>query len=592
MQLEESAEVGTSAMTAARAEVVVEVAAAAKSGRPTRAARKKRKAADGDDDDDGDYDNNNNNGEDDYAEGLNRGSARKGGRMTACEMCGKTFLLRGEAPERLLCGPCRRSVEKAERQKSAAAKRVSRAAAALPAAKQKRQRRRIKKTEGGLLEQDAGLPSLQDLCVRTIARHVDQVESFGDIGAQSLNRICRIICKMRVLDEATLRLFVGPERTAVTLYDCTKITPRGIAVIADSCPALETLSLEFCGRLDGEALLALGRGLPRLAHVRLDGAFLVGDDAWAGFFREAGPRLRSVKVAFAGFGPGAMRALVAHCAGLAELRVAECSDFDDDCLATLAPPLTEREEMAQEAERLERARRDRSRKGKAAEGAEGAEGAAVPAWQRLARLVSLELPRPHKPMGSATATRVVRTLGAQLRVLDLAGFRDLDDGFARALAEHGRGIEELGLAGCNEISAAAFGELFAAGRGFARVDVTRCYGLTDAVVRALVQHSAATLHTLSLNSVDDSLTVAGLLALAGLADAPGLDRPEQRMPPCAALEELDLSWVRCASDAALAQILPRCPRLARIRVYGCPAVTSFAPARPGLAYTGRESDTL
>ncbi|KAJ2764122.1 UV-damaged DNA-binding protein rad7, partial [Coemansia nantahalensis] len=520
-------------------------------------------------------------GEEPLGEGLNRGSTRKGGHMEECEMCGKTFLLRGEAGDRMLCAPCRRSVDKAAAAKEAAAKRVRKVAPTLPPPKPKR--RRAKKTEDGLLEIDLGLPSLQDLCVRTIAHHVDQVESFGGIAAESLNKICRIISKMRRLDEQTLPLFVSPERTSVTLYDCTKINAGGIDRIIATCPGLEALHLEFCGRLDGDVMMALAKGLPRLTSVRLDGAFLVKDEAWAAFFAEMGGRLRDFKVAYAGMGPRAMRALITHCTELEELRVAECSDFDDDCLAMLAPPLTESEEAAQEPERLLRAQRRRH-----SIGAETPEGAAeeVPRWQPLARLRVLELPRPHKPMASATAARVVRTLGAQLQVLDLRGFRDLDDAFLlQALSQHGHNLRELCLGECNEISSDAFAEFFARGtvggacpatHGLMRLDLGRCYGLANGVVDALVRHSRATLRHLCLNSVDDSLAADGVLALAGAA----------------VLEELDLSWVRCVTDAVLEKILPACPRLAVVRVYGCPGVTRFAPRRPGLVYIGRESDTL
>ncbi|KAJ2821268.1 UV-damaged DNA-binding protein rad7, partial [Coemansia furcata] len=110
--------------------------------------------------------------------GLNRSSARKGGQMKICEVCEKRFLLRGEHKEtdRLLCPNCRRSVEKSQNEAAAVSKRA-RMVASTAAPK----RRRLKKTADGLLELEPGLPTLQDLCVRAIAKHVDQVESFGDI---------------------------------------------------------------------------------------------------------------------------------------------------------------------------------------------------------------------------------------------------------------------------------------------------------------------------------------------------------------------------------------------------------------------------
>ncbi|KAJ2155879.1 UV-damaged DNA-binding protein rad7 [Coemansia sp. RSA 552] len=521
--------------------------------------------------------------------GLTQSSARKGGKMKECEMCGRRFLVRGEEPARLLCAACRRSVDKAARGPEKVPKGPER-----PTKRgAPRKRRKMRKTEGGLLEIDPDLPTLQDLCVRAIARHVDLVETFGDIGGENLNRLCRVICKKRELSPQTMRLFATPERTALTLYDCTRLTVPELVGIPQTCMGLESLDLQFCGRLDGATLLSMADGLPRLAHVRLDGAFLVTDGEWAAAVRSLAPRLRSLSVAWASFGICAMRAVATHCMGLERLCVDESTLFNDDCLATLTVPITEEEEIMQEAER---GLADSARYS--------------PAWQPLERLRALQIRRPSAAMETRTAKRVVRQLGRQLETLDFSGFRDLADDFlGEALLEHGmQNISDLRLAGCDAISPQAFADFFlrarqlsarAAGDALTRLDLGRCYMLTDRVVQELVQLSGATLRSLCLNSVDDNLTVNGLLALAGFMyrdEAPGgSDKPpalaEETMG-CVCLEDLDVSWVRCTSDSVLRQILPKCRSLKRIRVYGCPSVSAMAPARPGLAYVGRESDTL
>ncbi|PIA15013.1 RNI-like protein [Coemansia reversa NRRL 1564] len=368
--------------------------------------------------------------------------------------------------------------------------------------------------------------------------------------------------------------------------------------------------MEYCGRMNGLNLLSLARGLPKLAHVRLDGAFLITDVAWAEFFYEVGPRLKGFKAAYTGFGPCAMRALITHCTGLEELRLSECADFDDDCLAMLAAPITEREEMLQEPERVLRLLAERGKKGKMTNTNAGilsadAYSGKVPEWQPLLKLRKLELPHPHKPMTNITAKRVLRMLGSQLQVLNLAGFRDIGDDFLLGvLAEHSHNVTELTLSECTGISPEAFVEFLAAGRkkakmighGYTHLDLRRCYMLTDAVMQELVQHSGATLMTLNLNSVDDNLTCDGLLALAGqiYCVPEGQERPvlEKSITGCTSLEELDLSWVRCTTDAVLEQIVGKCKNLTLIKVYGCQNVTSFAPVRPGLTYVGRECDLL
>ncbi|KAJ2888271.1 UV-damaged DNA-binding protein rad7, partial [Coemansia aciculifera] len=244
--------VGSSRMAAAAA-----AAAAASKGKGKGKAKKKKKAYSSSEESDS-YDD----ASKDPSSGLNRSSARKGGKMKDCSVCGRRFLMRTEpkAGERLLCVNCRRSVDKTQGEAASVAKRARAVAvAALP------KRRRLKKTADGLLELEPGLPTLQDLCVQAIAKHVDQVESFGDLSAASLDKLCRIVCKMRVLDEHTLALFLGADRGALVLYDCTRLASDALKRIVEMAPNVRTLALEYCGRLDDGVLGTFGPGLEHLA---------------------------------------------------------------------------------------------------------------------------------------------------------------------------------------------------------------------------------------------------------------------------------------------------------------------------------------
>ncbi|KAJ2857818.1 UV-damaged DNA-binding protein rad7 [Coemansia erecta] len=593
-------------------EVVVSVADAeadteAVEEQPVKAKGKKGKKKKKKGNDDSDYENED---EANYREGLNRSSARKGGRMKECEVCGKRFLQRGEHDEsaRILCAMCLNSINKAVGDQKAVSKRARETVTRAPV----KQKKRMKKNAGGLLEYEPGLPSLQDLCVRAIAKNLDQVESFGDITAQSLKKLCRIICKMRTLDEQTLGLFLGPDKSSLTLYDCTKITRTGIQRIINECAHIQALDLEYCGRMDNTALIDLGMNLTNLTSLRLDGAFLISDEGWAALLRDCGPRLTSFRVRFTGFGLVAMRALTVHCPNLVDLCVSECIDFDDDCLATLSAPITDFEEQMQEPERVLRLLSDRrDRKGKSSGISMHPRDfrGSIPSWKPLSKLQKLDLARPHKPMSSQTASRVIRTLGAQLRVLDLSGFKDIDDLFILdTLDAHCQNLEELYLNECVSITPGAMAQFFhsqrqkakVASKGYRRVGLGRCYMLTDSVIQELVLHSGATLTWLDLNSVDDNLSKYGLLALSGAIykrHAGENDDSEEyvlekQTSGCVNLEEIDLSWVRCTTDSTLDLILERCKKLETIKVYGCPYVTAFAPRRPGLRYIGRECDTL
>ncbi|KAJ1939340.1 UV-damaged DNA-binding protein rad7 [Linderina macrospora] len=491
---------------------------------------------------------------------------------------------------RLLCPACRKSVDKANKPELAKQPAVKRRAAGL-AAPAVSKRRRVRKTADGLLELDVKLPSLQDLCVRAIAKNIDQVESFGDVSEAVTLKLCRIISKMRLLDEQTLGLFLGAGRTTVTLYDCAKLTDHDLGRLLEY-PNIESLHLGLCGRLTGGRLLDLANKLPNLTSLTLEGAFLVDDQAFADFFRIIGDRLRVFHVRWAGFGLTAMRALVVNCENLEDLSIAECTDFDDACLAMLAPPVDQAESDKQNAARKLRTRLT----GKGKDAGE----VPVPSWRAL-KLQRLGLGKPHHVMDHKTAMRVIEAVGHDLVSLDVSGFKDIKDEFVTVgLHKHCPMLRELTMDECLEITGTGLSQYFAglreatgrrAGESLERVGLERCYGLTAETVQELVRSAGSSLQALNLNSVDDKMTKWGLMALTGrMYDAEG--NLVEETTGCSCLAEIDLSWVRCTTDAVMEEVVRCCPRIATVRVYGCPGVTQFAPSRAGLRYLGRESDTL
>lgn len=41
------------------------------------------------------------------------------------------------------------------------------------------------------------MPALTDVCISIVARHLEDVESLGDIGHENMRRVNNIICKNR-----------------------------------------------------------------------------------------------------------------------------------------------------------------------------------------------------------------------------------------------------------------------------------------------------------------------------------------------------------------------------------------------------------
>ena len=53
-----------------------------------------------------------------------------------------------------------------------------------------------------------------------VVANIDDVESFFGVTDDVLDRICRILCKRRLLNPSTLRLLLQPRTDALHLYDC------------------------------------------------------------------------------------------------------------------------------------------------------------------------------------------------------------------------------------------------------------------------------------------------------------------------------------------------------------------------------------
>ncbi|KAI9140510.1 hypothetical protein BKA69DRAFT_506123 [Paraphysoderma sedebokerense] len=146
------------------------------------------------------------------------------------------------------------------------------------------------------LNDEVGVPTLQNLCVKLICDHILDVEEFGDISPTALEKISKIICKHRKLDENTVRLFVGPEYDAIRLYDCTKLSPENLTDLALASSHIHTLHLSFVGQLCDSTLSVFADCLPLLKHLTLKGAYLVTDKAWGEFFRSIGKQLEYLEL--------------------------------------------------------------------------------------------------------------------------------------------------------------------------------------------------------------------------------------------------------------------------------------------------------
>lgn len=404
------------------------------------------------------------------------------------------------APGMLLCPKCQRSGSRAP----------SRRTKTMPSA-------RLAALRGKMLP-------LRELCIRVVSENIDGVESFGDVPAEVLDRIGRLVCQQRRLRPATLPPFLRSDLEALELTDCADLKCDSFSLIAARCPLLQTLILRNCGQLEGPALAQLGRMCAGLQVVELDGCFRVSDDEMASFVRSARPLSRfalhnSMKV-----GAVTAAAIASRADALTHLRLLRCTFLTDDGLHALGTLPQLREVVLDGSELL----------------------------------------------SDASIVNFLQHNGAQLHMLHLRGLRQLTDDTASAIAKYCHALTDVALSGLDAMTGPAIAAIWAHNAHVQKLDLARCTQIDDKALAA-VTHQLPRLHSLSLHGLP-RLTPDGIVAA---------------LRHCPELEELDTSWCRDVDDNIIGDVVKHSPRMGKVTVWGCMRVTDMlAPALPAVTVVG------
>ncbi|KAG0340880.1 hypothetical protein BG004_006237 [Podila humilis] len=395
----------------------------------------------------------------------------------------------------------------------------------------KKSRRKIQKTAV-----ECKVPSLQDLCIQKIALCIEDVEAFGDISDLSMNKICKIICRNRSLNTATVQLFLDPRQTELNLYDCTDIEASGLLNIAQFCPKIRFLNLIRCGRIQDATIEYYAEHLTDLNAVNLSGPFTVTDSAFVKLFEAVGSRFRRFSLEHSyRFSLQAVTSLCQSCPQLTRLDLGKCTQMDDEWLTPLAS---------------------------------------------LTGLTHLGLSYPKdagKGLTSEPMVKLLLAVGSGLLSLDLEGCLALEDiVLTEAIRPSCVRLERLNLAGCEEFTDEGMAALFTDwkhNRGLNYLNLGKCVSLGDEALKAVVNHSYDMLEDLSINSLEE-LTKESLGELAR----------------CEILVNLDASWVRALDDDVMETLVQSNLKLAQVTVWGAHRLTECCPTRKGMRVIGREGD--
>ncbi|KZO92412.1 RNI-like protein [Calocera viscosa TUFC12733] len=386
-------------------------------------------------------------------------------------------------------------------------------------------------------EENDPVPTLAELCLETIAKHIEDVDALGDIGSLNMDKIAKIIAKNRRLNASVAPLFYDITNENLTLYDCTALESSGLIALANLNPNLVNLRLDFCGRVEATALGHWAQHLAKLKRIELLAPFLVTDKAWIKFFETVGDRLEGFLITNSPrFSQECVESLVKNCPKLTELRLRRIGKLEDDWLPLLHP---------------------------------------------LTQLTLLDL--SDASLGNAPISLtdeplidLMSKVGANLEHLDLSGHELVtDDMLIRGIAPNMPKLKRLRLVELSNLTDEGVGAFFDAlvATPLHWLDLSRNPELADKALVGLLDHSGAGLAHLNMNQFKEASNEV-LLQIGEKASL---------------LEFLDLGFCREVDDFVVKAVQDGCKGLKELKVYGCNRITEDCPKKRGVRIVGVES---
>lgn len=403
-------------------------------------------------------------------------------------------------------------------------------------------RKRRKKVAAALLDkQDYRIPTLLEICIIKISKHINDVEMLGDIGLSSINKISKILSRNRSLDDNTMKLFLDREQKELEFWDCSNIHEDALRLIPAYCPDIEKLTLSMCGHLSGDILEYIAKKCIHLTHITLKGPFLVKPPAWVRFFEIMKLRLKGFHISYTHrFDSEALISMVENCPNLEEVTLSR--------LDGLTSP---------EAYQLFAA--------------------------TLMNLKYLEISYPTDPslIDDLLITMLLQQNGLALEVLVLDGCSELtDDILINGIRPNCEALQVLSLALLNQITDDGLIKLFKGwklNKGLLKINLERCILVSNDGAIEVIKHSSQTIIELNINSLN-KLSNPFFEALA--------------TAKCQFLTTINMGFVRAVTDSVIELLSENCLKLTIMEIYGNNHCTGNATIKPELKVIGVQSDVV
>lgn len=479
-------------------------------------SKKKGKKGDSDDDEDSDDDY-----DDDVARDMYKKSRPAPGQLEHCEICNKRFTVTPYSKEGsdggLLCTPCGKELTKE-------AKKEQKASTQKPAGRKRR------KIESERLDGNAvgGARTLTQLCLDKVAKHHEDIEELGEMPPVLLERLSEIFSKKRVMKPKTLPLFLRPDLDSVVVHDAAYLEEDNYKQIFAVVPNIKRLVLGNAGQVKDGAIEYMLERCHELRHLQMYAANLVTNDMWERLFREAGEKLRVIKLKQIDgtFENETVEAMVQHCPHLERLKLKFCRRLDENCITTIS---------------------------------------------QLAELQHLSLQLSHD-VANPILVDLIEQRGHGFRTLSLEKFIDADDAILQAIHDNCTQLSKLRFSENDTATDAGYTALFTDWTNspltFADFNSTRdvdnnnpvgpedAIGFASAGFRALMAHSGAALRHLDISSCRHIELGAFMDVFNGAQSYPQL-------------EHINVSFCNRVDTSVVAGIFKSCPSLKKLVAFGC-----------------------
>jgi DNA repair protein RAD7 len=304
-----------------------------------------------------------------------------------------------------------------------------------------------------------------------------------------------------------------PVYLAAGSYLMIGIHTQNLEQIAYIMPNLSTLQLSFCGRLADSALAAIVSRLHQLEHLILTGPFLITTSAWKSALQTIGHKLHTFEIS-------------------------DTARWDEECSIALVTSCPNLETVA-----LKRIN--------------GLSNESIKWLSTLKHLKSLDLTEPAGLITDEEVVPIIQSAGQNLEKLVLDRCVELGDKTLEAIVRNCHHLHTLSLDLLDHITDECVVESFTSWKkntGLINLNLSRCVGIRDPGVQAILAHSGTTLEILNLNSLDELTQETFKLLTEGESDI-GCE-----------LVELDVGFVRCVSDDVVYALSRACKELRVLKV--------------------------